>query len=153
MALEGRVTLEDIERLKRLASLVPHPSPALLDLLRLRFAPDVSDAAILHLMMQADGPAAPIIRLKDEELRQALNAVRRETPDLEAAARQTILECCSTRSRSRDRPHTNAGPSPSRCSDCCSPISKERPTHAAGFDTGASRHERGADAAGSPGGA
>ena len=91
MAREGRVSLEDIERLKRLASLVPHPSPALLDMLRLRFAPDVSDAAILHLMVQADGPAAPIIQLKDDELRRALNALRRETPGLEAAARQAIL--------------------------------------------------------------
>jgi hypothetical protein len=92
VAREGRVTLDDIERLKRLASLAPHPSPSLLDMLRLRFAPDIPDAAILHLMTQAEGPAAPIIRLKDEDLRRALNALRRETPDLEAAGRHAILD-------------------------------------------------------------
>ncbi|MEO7192402.1 MAG: VWA domain-containing protein [Vicinamibacterales bacterium] len=88
---EGHVGLADIERLKRLASLVPHPSPDLLDLLRLRFAPDIPMAAILHLMLQAEGPSAPLIALGDGEVQRALTAVRRETPDLEAAVREMVL--------------------------------------------------------------
>jgi hypothetical protein len=91
LAAAGRVTLEDIERLKRLASLVPHPTPTLLNLLRHRYAPDVSDAALLHLMLQAEGPAAPIIRLDDDDVRRHLNDVRRENPDLEEAVRKTVL--------------------------------------------------------------
>ena len=127
MAREGRVTLEDIERLKRLASLAPHPSPALLDMLRLRFAPDVSDAAILHLMMQAEGPAAPIIRLKDDELRQsAERAPPRELPTSKPPAARRFSMSCSIRNRSPVRPPTSGGRSPSRSSDCCSPISRAR---------------------------
>jgi hypothetical protein len=91
LAAEGRVTLEDIERLKRLASLVPHPTPALLNLLRQRYAPDVPDAALLHLMLQAEGPAAPIVRLADEDARRYQNDVRRENPDLEVSVRETVL--------------------------------------------------------------
>ena len=89
---DGRVPLGDVERLKRLASLVPHPSPGLLDVLRRHFAPDISDAAVLHLLTQAEGPTAPVIRLSDDELRRSLSAVRHETPDLEAAARKAILD-------------------------------------------------------------
>jgi len=91
MTEDGRVTLADIERLKRLASLVPHPSPALLDLLRQRFGPDVSDAAILHLAVEARDEGGRIIQLSDEELKRSSNAMRRETPELEMAARQTII--------------------------------------------------------------
>lgn len=88
---EGYVSLADVERLKRLASLAPHPSPALLDSLRRRFAPDVSDAALLHVMNAGGGAAAPVIQLPDEELRRHVNAMRRETPDLERDARESIL--------------------------------------------------------------
>jgi hypothetical protein len=91
LATEGRVTLEDIERLKRLASLVPHPTPGLLNLLRQRYAPDVPDAALLHLMLQAEGPAAPVVRLADEDVRRHQNDVRRENPDLEVSVRETVL--------------------------------------------------------------
>jgi hypothetical protein len=91
IASEGRVTVEDIERLKRLASLVPHPTPALLDLLRRRFAADIPDGATIHLMTRADGAAAPLIEMDDAEVRRCLIAVRRENPDLEAAVRQTVL--------------------------------------------------------------
>jgi hypothetical protein len=92
IARDGYVTREDVERLKRLASLVPQPSPALLNSLRGQFAPDVSDAAILHLMNEADGPSAPIIKLPDEEVRDNANVMRRESPDLEEAARTAILQ-------------------------------------------------------------
>jgi hypothetical protein len=88
---EGRVTRADIERLKRLASLVPHPGPALLDSLRRQFAADVPDSAILHLMDEGDGPAAGVVRISDADVRRCLIDIRRENPDLESAARKVIL--------------------------------------------------------------
>lgn len=92
LAREGRVTRADIERLKRLASVVPHPTPLLLDALRREFAPDVPDAAVLHLMNEAGGPSAPTIALQDEEQRFNANIMRRESPDLEAAVRRAVLD-------------------------------------------------------------
>jgi hypothetical protein len=91
MVADGRVTVVDIERLKRLASLPPHPSPALLDLLRRRFAPDVSDAALLHLLIETGSAGSPVVRLTERDLARCLAAVRRENPDLEIAARNMIL--------------------------------------------------------------
>jgi len=89
---EGVVTQDGIERIKRLASLVPYPTMELLDALRVRFAPDVSDAVILHLIAETGSQPAPVLRLSDKELRRCLDAVRSETPRLEAAARQAIVE-------------------------------------------------------------
>lgn len=87
----GAIAEDDVERMKRLASLVPHPTPELLEVLRKRFAPDVPDAAILHLMQHGGGPSTPVIRLSDDEVRRCLAATRLETPQLEAAIRQTII--------------------------------------------------------------
>ena len=87
----GAVAEDDVERMKRLASLVPHPAPELLEVMRKRFAPDVPDAAILHLMQHGGGPSTPVIRLSDDEVRRCLAATRLETPQLEAAIRQTII--------------------------------------------------------------
>ena len=87
----GAIAEDDVERMKRLASLVPHPTPELLEVLRRRFAPDVPDAAILHLMQHGGGPSTPVIRLSDEEVRRCLAATRLETPQLEASIRQTII--------------------------------------------------------------
>lgn len=91
LAAEGRVTVQDIERLKRLASLSPNSSPALLDLLRRRFAADVSDAALLHLLMETGSAGSPVVRLTERDLARSLAAVRSENPDLELAARKMIL--------------------------------------------------------------
>lgn len=91
IASEGRVTREDIERLKRLASLVPYPTPRLLESLRHQFAADVPDSAVLHLMNEAEGPAAQIVRLSDADVRRCLVDIRHENPDLEIAAREAIL--------------------------------------------------------------
>jgi hypothetical protein len=92
IASEGLVTQDGVERMKRLASLVPHPTLDLLEVLRLRFAPDVSDAVFVHLFAETGSQTAPALRLSDEELRRCLSAVRGETPRLEAAVRQTIVE-------------------------------------------------------------
>jgi len=87
----GFVAQDDIERMKRLASVVPHPTAELLEILRQRFAPDVPDAVVLHLLAQSTTRATNVVRLHDEEIGRALDAMRRETPRLEAAARRTIL--------------------------------------------------------------
>jgi hypothetical protein len=87
----GSVSADDIERVKRLASVVPHPTTELLEVLRKRFAPDVSDAVVVHLLPHAGGPATPVVRLSDEEVKRCLEAMRRETPHLEAAVRRTVI--------------------------------------------------------------
>ena len=92
LAREGHITRADIERLKRLTSLVPHPTPLLIDALRREFAPDVPDAAVLHLMNEAGGPSAPVAILPDDEQRFNANIMRRESPGLEAVVRSKILE-------------------------------------------------------------
>ena len=91
----GSVTEDDIERVKRLASVVPHPTTELLEVLRKRFAPDVSDAVVLHLLPHGGGASAPVVRLSDEEVRRCLEAMRRETPHLEAAVRRTVISVLS----------------------------------------------------------
>ena len=88
---EGRVSLDGIERMKRLASLVPYPTTDLLELLRRRFAPDVPDAVILHLLQDAGRMTAPVLRTSDAELKRCLSAVRFETPRLESQVRHMLL--------------------------------------------------------------
>jgi hypothetical protein len=91
----GAVSEDDIERVKRLASVVPHPTIELLEVLRKRFAPDVSDAVVLHLLPHAGGPLTPVVRLSDEEVQRCLAAMRLETPHLEAAVRRAVVEVLS----------------------------------------------------------
>jgi hypothetical protein len=91
----GSVSADDIERVKRLASVVPHPTIELLEVLRKRFAPDVSDAVVLHLLPHAGGPSTPVVRLSDAEVQRCLAAMRQETPHLEAAVRRAIIEVLS----------------------------------------------------------
>jgi len=91
IAAAGQVTEDDVERLKQLASVVPHPTTELLNVLRQRFAPDVSDAALLYVLSQAEGVLPPVVRLSDEEVARSLETMRRDTPMLEAAVRRTVL--------------------------------------------------------------
>jgi hypothetical protein len=88
---EGHVTVDGIERVKRLATLVPHPSADLLELLRQRFAPDVPDAAIAYLAHEANAAGLRTIRLADDDVRRYAAEVRRESPRLEAAVRKQIV--------------------------------------------------------------
>jgi len=87
----GRVTQDDVQRLKQLASVVPHPTTELLNMLRQRFAPDVSDAALLYVLSQSQGVSPPVVRLSDEEVTRCLETMRRDTPTLEAAVRRTVV--------------------------------------------------------------
>ncbi len=89
---EGRVSLDGIERMQRLASLVPYPTTDLLELLRRRFAPDVPDAVIVHLLQQTGRPAAAVLRMSDADIRERSAAVRFETPTLEQQVRAVLLD-------------------------------------------------------------
>jgi hypothetical protein len=89
--MEGQVSVAEGERGSRLASLVPYPTTELVELLRQRFAPDVSDAVVLHLLAESGSHSGPVVRLSEAELRRSAEAVRAETPRLEAAVRSMLL--------------------------------------------------------------
>ena len=88
---EGRVTRDHVERLKRLASLVPHPTIELLESLRRRFAPDVPDSTTAYLFRESGSEGLRVLRLSEEEVKRCAEVVRRETPTLEAAVRKAVL--------------------------------------------------------------
>ncbi|MEQ1731619.1 MAG: hypothetical protein ABL982_24875, partial [Vicinamibacterales bacterium] len=88
---EGHVLGDDIERVKRLASLVPHPTPELLEKLRQKFTPDVSDAAVAHVASAAGAGGMREIRLPDIEITRLASAVRSDSPTLEAAVRAEVV--------------------------------------------------------------
>jgi hypothetical protein len=87
----NRVGADDIERVKRLASLVSDPTPALVDLLRRRFAPDVPEAVLDYLLLESATRGGSRIRFSTQETRRCIEAVRRETPGLEAEVRAFVL--------------------------------------------------------------
>jgi hypothetical protein len=89
---EGHVYADDVERLRRLASLVPHPTPEFLEWLRQRFAPDVPDAAVAHVVHAAGASGLPEVRLSSEDVVRLAAATRAETPALERAVRQAIVD-------------------------------------------------------------
>ena len=86
------VTAAHVEQLRRLASLVPHPTVDLLELLRQRFAPEIPESAVLRTA----GPLATAgnqpLRLPDEEIRDLLADVRAHQPALEARVRSYLLK-------------------------------------------------------------
>ena len=86
------VTAAHVEQLRRLASLVPHPTVDLLELLRQRFAPEIPESAVLR----AAGPLASAgnqpLRLPDDEIRELLADVRAHHPALEARVRSYLLK-------------------------------------------------------------
>jgi hypothetical protein len=88
---EVRVTQDDVERLKRLASLVPHPTIELMELLRRRFTPEISDAAVAYLFKESGSEGLRVLRLSEAEIKRSVAALRRESPRLEGAVRREIL--------------------------------------------------------------
>jgi hypothetical protein len=88
---EVRVTRDDVERVKRLASLLPHPTIEMLESLRQQVAPDVSDAVLAHIARDAGIEGHSLLRMPADEVARRAAAVRAETPRLEAAARRQIL--------------------------------------------------------------
>jgi len=88
---EGRVTRDHVERVKRLASLVPYPTIDLLESLRRTFTPDVPDAAVALLFRESGSEGLRVLRMSDEEVARCVAAVRGEAPTFEAAVRTEIL--------------------------------------------------------------
>jgi hypothetical protein len=86
------VSLDDVEQLKQLASVVPYPTVDLLELLRQRFAPHVPDAAVLHVADAGATHAGAPIQMSDGEIRDHLRRLRQRRSAFEADVREYLLE-------------------------------------------------------------
>ncbi len=82
------VTLDDVDELKQLASVVPYPTIELLELLRQRFAPQVPEAAVFHVSATGQSFAGVPIEMGDGEIRDNLRRLRRDRAPLEAGVRE-----------------------------------------------------------------
>jgi hypothetical protein len=85
------VTADDVERIKRLIALVPHPTLALAEQLRRRYCPNVPDEVILFLAREGALHGERVL-LSDEEVRRLLCAQRREAPNRERRVREYLIE-------------------------------------------------------------
>ena len=86
------VTIEQVEKLKRLASVVPNPTIPELQLLRQRFAPDVPERAVLHLASTLDAYEGAPLRMSDGDIREHLRQLRKEMPAMELAIRRYLVK-------------------------------------------------------------
>jgi hypothetical protein len=86
------VTLDDVDELKQLASVVPYPTIELLELLRQRFAPQVPEAAVFHVSATGQSYAGVPIEMSDGEIRDNLRRLRRDRASFEAHVREYLLE-------------------------------------------------------------
>ena len=91
-AVPRPVSLDDVEALKQLASVVPYPTIDLLELLRQRFAPQVPEAAVLHVADAGATHAGAPIQMSDGEIRDHLRRLRQGRPAFEADVREYLLE-------------------------------------------------------------
>jgi hypothetical protein len=86
------VTPAHIHRLRQLASLVPHPMPEVLELLRQRFAPEIPESAVIYTVGARTAASDVPFQMTDEEIRMLLREVRAELPALEAQVRAYLLK-------------------------------------------------------------
>lgn len=86
------VTLDDVDELKQLASVVPYPTIELLELLRQRFSPQIPEAAVLHVSAAGPSFAGVPIEMGDGEIRDNLRRLRRDRASFEAGVREYLLE-------------------------------------------------------------
>ena len=86
------VTIAHVEKLKRLASVVPYPTMAELELLRQRFAPDVPERAMPHVVNDIGAYTGAPIRMSDGEIQDYLRQLRTEAPTLEVDLRRYLLK-------------------------------------------------------------
>jgi hypothetical protein len=86
------VTLDDVNELKQLASVVPYPTIELLELLRQRFAPQVPESAVFHVPAMGQTHAGVPIEMSDGEIRDNLRRLRRDRASLEAGVREYLLD-------------------------------------------------------------
>jgi hypothetical protein len=86
------VTPSHVEQLRQIASLVPYPTPDLLELLRQQFALDIPETAVLYAVdRRAAGTGLPF-RMPDEEIRERLRNMRAQSPALETRVRKYLLK-------------------------------------------------------------
>jgi hypothetical protein len=90
-SLERPVTVADVRKLRRLASVVPNPTIPELQLLRQRFAPEVPERAVMHLATDLETHAGAPLRMSDGDIREYLRQLRREAPATELAVRRYLL--------------------------------------------------------------
>lgn len=91
-AMAPKVTPDHVHRLRRLASLVPYPTPEVLELLRQRFAPDVPESAVVYTVGPRTASSDRPFEMTDDEIRALLQEVRAEAPALEAQVRSYLLK-------------------------------------------------------------
>ena len=86
------VTLDDVDELKQLSSVVPYPTIELLELLRQRFAPQVPEAAVFHVPPTGRSFSGVPIEMSDGEIRDNLRRLRRDRASFEARVREYLLD-------------------------------------------------------------
>ena len=86
------VTLAEVEKLKELASVVPYPTVAELELLRQRFTPEVPERAVLHVANDIGAYEGAPIRMSDGDIRNHLHELRKNAPALEVGVRRYLLK-------------------------------------------------------------
>lgn len=86
------VTMGHVATLRQLASVVPYPTAAELELLRQRFAPAVPEGAVLHVATDLRAYEGAQIRMSDGDIRSHLHDLRRERPGLEVEVRRYLMK-------------------------------------------------------------
>ena len=91
-AVAAHVTPDHIHQLRRLASLVPYPTPEVLEVLRQRFAPDIPESAVIYTVGARTASSDVPFQMTDDEIRALLKEVRAEAPALESQVRDYLLK-------------------------------------------------------------
>lgn len=86
------VTPRDVERLKRLVALVPYAGLDLAELLRQRYAPEVPEEVLLHLVAHGTDYSGTVLRWALPELSRLLDGLRRDRDVDEETARRGLIE-------------------------------------------------------------
>jgi hypothetical protein len=84
------VSVDDVERMKRLIALVPYPSLDLAEQLRQRFLPSVPEDVLLFLAESGAGRNVDTIRLDPDEIRRLAAAERHDDPMQELEVRRFL---------------------------------------------------------------
>jgi hypothetical protein len=86
------VTTAHIQQLRRLASVVPYPTPEFLELLRQRFAPGIPESAVLYAVDARSASSNLPFKMTDDEIREALRGIRTDNPALERQVREYLIK-------------------------------------------------------------
>jgi hypothetical protein len=86
------VTAAHIHQLRRLASVVPYPTPEFLELLRQRFAPAIPESAVFYAVDARSASTNLPFRMPDDEIHDSLRHIRAESPELERQVREYLVK-------------------------------------------------------------